>query len=299
MIIKIKKNRIYVGIFFIILILFLIFFLNFDRRTILVGKNGLLTIKIPAQFEYESVPYQKNENYTINAVKYQSSGKEIYGFLVMPYASKAIPGIVLLPGAGVDKKSELQFAKKLSQEGYAVLTIDQRGIGETGGDAPSFDEDFKSYANGDTPLQHLIIADALASVGVLRNQNGVDGTKIALIGESLGGRIAIIAGAVDKGIKGVIGISTAGFHYASKDENSRFISSIDPDNYIAGISPRKLFMFHNYHDKNIPFQSALETFKKAREPKKFVLVNDTSCNHGFCDSMFADIKSGLADIIKD
>ena len=299
MIIKIKKNHIYLGIFLIIFIAFLVFFLNVDRRLILVGKNGLLTIKIPTQVEYQSALYQKNENYTINTLQYSSFGKEIYGFLVMPNASKAIPGLVLLPGAGVDKKSELQFAKKLSQEGYAVLTIDQRGIGETGGDVISFDEDFKSYANGDIPFQHLVIADALAAVEVLREQNDVDRTKIAIVGESLGGRIAIIAGAIDKDIKGVVGISTAGFHYSPKEnENSRFISSIDPDNYIASISPRRLFMFHNYYDKNVPFQSALETFGKAKKPKKFILVNDTGCNHGFCESMFADIKSSIESIFR-
>ena len=33
-------------------------------------------------------------------------------------------------------------------------------------------------------------------------------------------------------------------------------------------------------------KSAVNSFSKAQEPKQFVLINDTACNHGYCDSMY-------------
>ena len=59
------------------------------------------------------------------------------------------------------------------------------------------------------------------------------------------------------------------------------------------ITPRKLVMMHNLYDKNVPLDSAINSFSKAQEPKQFILVNDTTCNHGYCDSMY----NGLVDAL--
>ena len=120
-----------------------------------------------------------------------------------------------------------------------------------------------------------------------------------MMGESLGGRIALISAAIDKKIRGVIAISSAGFHFnGGNDKQSRFIKSIDPDNYMESIYPRKIVMMHNTYDKNVPFDSALITFGKAKELKEFILVNDTKCNHGFCGSMLPYINSSLAGMAR-
>ena len=282
MILRIKKKRFYFVLF--IIIFFVATFLIFFQ-------------KHKSQINYKISQYEENENYTIKKAVYTNFGKEIYGFLLEPNVKGKVSGIVLLPGAGVDKMSELPLAKELAQQGYAVITIDQRGTGETDGKMSSFEEDFNDYKNGNIPTQRLMISDALAAADVLRNQEKVYPDNLVMMGESLGGRIALISTSLDKNIKGAIAISTAGFHSYGNDEKSEFINSFDPDNYISKISPRKVFMLHNYYDRNVPFQSALITFEKAKEPKKFILVNDTNCNHGFCQSMFKDINSSLASIV--
>lgn len=299
MILKIKKRHFYFAIAAIILFLAIsIASARLNKSLISIDNSGFLAINAKKPIDYRLFPYEEKEDYTIKKAAYASFGKEIYGFLVLPKQSGKLPGIVLLPGAGVDKKSELSLAIKLAHEGYAVLTIDQRGIGETGGDAPSLEEDMSAYLNGNYAAQHFMVADALAAINILKKQDAVNPNKIIVMGESLGGRVALMAAAIDKGISGAIAISTAGFHYSGgNDDKSRFIKSIDPDNYIFGISPRKVFMLHNSYDKNVPFESALITFKKAKEPKEFILVNDTMCNHGFCDSMFHDINLSLASMI--
>jgi len=299
MIIKIRKKYMYLITLFLIILIATFLFLYKIQKNVYVNERGMLVLPELKDLEYKTYPYESNENYTVSKVVYNNFGKEIYGLLVEPVGNKDMPGIVLLPGAGVGKDSELALAKQIAVQGYAVITIDQRGVGETDGDVPSLEEDFNSYSRGNIAVQHLMILDALSAADVLRKEKKINSENIIMMGESLGGRIALISAALDKKIKGVIAISSAGFHYNNgNDEYSRFIKSLDADNYISLISPRKIVIVHNTYDKNIPFDSALITFEKAKEPKEFILVNDTKCNHGFCDSMFHDINSSLASMVR-
>lgn len=304
MIVKIRKKYLYFGaiIFIAAMIAFLLLYKN-QKSEAYVDGNGMLAIAPLSPVDYKTTLYEANDNYKISKIVYNNFGKDIYGFLAEPVSRKITAGIVLLPGAGVDKKSELELAKRIALQGYAVITIDQRGVGETNGNVPPLEEDFNSYIKGSIAVQHLMILDALAAADVLREEKKENG-KVIMIGESLGGRVALISAAVDKRIKGVIAISAAGFHISADNkgdidkEQLNFMKSLDPDNYMAEISPRKIFMFHNTYDRNVPFDSALVTFEKAKEPKEFIVVNDTKCNHGFCDSMFHDINSSLAAMIR-
>lgn len=116
-----------------------------------------------------------------------------------------------------------------------------------------------------------------------------------LAGESLGGRIAIIAAAIDPHINGVLVISTAGFGFEGGPDKTKnaFLNSIDADHYIRLLAPRKLAMMHSADDKIVPLSSAVKTFSKAEEPKQFILINDTDCGHGYCDAM----GKGLVDAL--
>jgi len=63
----------------------------------------------------------------------------------------------------------------------------------------------------------------------------------------------------------------------------RFYRSIDPDTYLKPIPPRKLVMMHSVNDSIIPIGLAENTFRKAKEPKKF--YNVTTGSHGFSEGM--------------
>ena len=127
---------------------------------------------------------------------------KIYGLLFIPKSDKPVPGLVLLPGGSVPKENEAGLARIIANLGYAVLTIDQRGIGQTGGYYLGFQDDYKVFASGNEPVQHLSVYDALASYDVLKQIKGVDKDNMAIAGESMGGRYAIIAAAIDKRLKG-------------------------------------------------------------------------------------------------
>ena len=142
-----------------------------------------------------------------------------------------------------------------------------------------------------------MVFDALRSVDVLRQDSRIDAQKIAIIGESNGGRFAIIAAALDPGIKGVIGISTSGYDTESqlvnvRDENvTRFYRSIDPNTYLGFIPPRRFVMMHSDNDNIIPIDLARKTFEKAKEPKQF--YNVTTGTHGYSEGMRAPLENEI------
>ena len=188
--------------------------------------------------------------------------------------------MVVLPGAGVTKEMQNRVPEALAELGYASLTIDQRNLG---GINP--ESDLELFKKGEEPVEYLMVYDAMMAADVLQDQTRVE-DNIAMLGLSNGGRFAIIATAIDPDIKGVIAISTGGYDTDSIDRNMvadetayRFYRSIDPDNYLDMIPPRRLVMFHSVNDSIVPYEMAHKTFSKAEEPKAFYgLTGDT---HGY------------------
>ena len=260
--------------------------------------EGMMNLPNRESVKYTELPYEDNENYTTLSIIYESAGKDIHGLLLSPKKEGSLPGVVLLPGAGVDKVSDLPVAKTIALLGYAVFVIDQRGVGETGGSILPLEQDFENYLQGRVADWHLPIIDALVAADVLSTRKNIDSNNILLVGESFGGRIAMIAGAIDGRIKGIVAISSTGLHYqGGKDEKKdRFIRSLDPDTYVASIAPRSLIMIHNAWDKTVPVSSASATFEKAQYPKLFILLNETSCGHGYCTKMLRPLNFSLAAI---
>ena len=222
--------------------------------------------------------------------KFLSHDARVYGLLFMPKNMEKVPGIILLPGGGVDKQGEAHLASTIAGWGYAVLTIDQRGVGETGGPYVYMQQDSEIFSSGKEPLLHLSVYDALRAFDVLKEMKNVDRNSIAVAGESMGGRYAMIAAALDKRFKGAVIISSSGFH-VPKESGNPFLLSIDPDNYIADIFPRQLFMLHGTNDTIVPLDGAELTFSLAKEPKRFFPAE--GCGHGYCSAMDEELKEDL------
>ena len=305
---KIKKTHLYVGMIVVVIALSIaaFYFIKPVKETKeieklqsdwLVDSNGYLSYPLDrGDVKFSRQDYGIDGKLTIHKIIYQSRNGNIHGLLVLPTsAGELLPGVVLLPGAGVSKESELKLAKKIALLDAAVLVIDQRGVGETTIKINSIEQDYVDFLNGKEPSQHLMVYDALRAYDLMKNAPFTDSGRIAIAGESLGGRIAIIAAAIDRNIEGVLVISSAGFGFEKTNDTrvNSFLNSIDSDHYIDQIAPRKIVMMHNANDKNIPLSAALESYSKAQEPKQLVLVNDTTCNHGYCDSMYDGLVDSL------
>jgi alpha-beta hydrolase superfamily lysophospholipase len=101
------------------------------------------------------------------------------------------PGILLLHMLGSDKDAWGDVPSQLAEAGYAVLAIDMRGHGETGGsiDWESAEED------------HQRALEFLAGVP------GVDASRLAVVGASIGSNLALRAGADSEAVRTVILLS--------------------------------------------------------------------------------------------
>src|SRR3989338_3829789 len=263
----------------------------------MVDKNCYLYYPLEREnIKFRRDNYSETSSLLISKVIFESKGANIYGLLASPKsAAEQLPGIILLPGAGVSKESKLELAKNISALGAVVLVIDQRGVGETDGGFPSLDDDYARLLDSKEPYQHLMVYDALKAYDLLYSAPFVNPERIIIAGESLGGRVGVIAAAIDRRINGVLLISSAGFDFKGSGDASKdlFLKSIDSDNYISMITPRKIVMMHYAYDMAIPLSSAIRSYLKAQEPKRFVLVNDTACNHGYCSSMYDGLVESL------
>lgn len=250
-----------------------------------VRKEGV--ISYPADRGKVDVRVLKTEtggNYSLETISFASKDYTVKGLLRIPNSGKKVPAIVILPGATVPVEGTQGLAGIFLNMGYASLGIEQRNRGGV-----DFRTDYELFKENKEPVGHKMVFDALRAVDVLKQDARIDPGRIAIVGESNGGRFAIIAAAVDKSIAGVIGISTSGYDTESEtvgiaDENlSKFYRSVDPDTYLGFIPPRRLVMLHAVNDDIIPIGLAERTFRKASEPKQFYRIE--AGRHGFSDGM--------------
>jgi len=127
-------------------------------------------------------PYDEEE------VTFASGDVTLAGTLTLPRVDIPAPGLLLITGSGAQDRNEeilghkpfLVIADHLTRAGYAVLRVDDRGVGgSTGSDADASYED--------------LVGDVLAGVAQLRAHPRVDAARVGLLGHSQGGYLAPVA----------------------------------------------------------------------------------------------------------
>jgi pimeloyl-ACP methyl ester carboxylesterase len=136
-----------------------------------------------------------------------SNGFSLAGTLSRPAQSTAarLPAVVLVAGSGPTDRDSLlfgipilgQIAGALADAGYMVVRYDKRGIGQSGGRVEA--ATLGDYAD-----------DVRAAVKLLADRKDVDPKRIAVIGHSEGGLVALMAAAKDKHISAVGLVATPG-----------------------------------------------------------------------------------------
>ena len=114
-------------------------------------------------------------------------------------AQRPAPAVVLLHGFGSDRTSQEARARALVGRGYVVLAPSARGFGDSGGTI--------SLADRDREGRDLVaLVDLLAGRDeVLRD--GAGDPRVALVGASYGGGLALIGGALDTRVDAVAAIT--------------------------------------------------------------------------------------------
>ena len=297
-----KKKKILWGLIAVLVVVGIFFFYYFmiNNTTSISAADAVYYPSERGTPDYNMTFREQNGTIDIYTLNFKSKNflnysTEIYGLLFMPHDKENLSAIILLPGGGGTKEQEKYLSLKIANLGYAVLTFDQRGIGETGGIYLDPITDYYKFSETGESIQHLSVYDPLVAFDVLTNIKSINKKDIAIAGESMGARYAIIAAAAEKRLRGVIAISTSGFHIKStNDPADLYFLSIDPDNYIGKISPNKVFMLYGSNDSVIALNDTELTFSLAKEPKNFFIAEN--CNHGFCDGMSDELKKDLTEM---
>lgn len=140
------------------------------------------------------------------------------------------PGVILLHMLWGDRSSWEDFAIKLTDAGYAVLAVDMRGHGDTGGEV-----DWDLAGND---LQQVW--------NYLGARPDIDGDRMAVLGASIGANMALVTGA-DKSNARTVVLLSPGLNYAGVEirdplltygERPMLIVASQEDTYAADSSRR-------------------------------------------------------------
>jgi len=155
-------------------------------------------------------------------VDFTSQNSRISGHLYLPTAAtEPAPLIILCHGfCGVKELLLPAFAERFADHGYAALTFDYRGFGESEGETGRL-------------VPKLQIEDIHAAIEWAKKESNIDSNRIALWGSSFGGANAIIAASQSDDIKCVIAQLTFADGETvitgemSAEEKDKFLSTLE------------------------------------------------------------------------
>ncbi len=153
-------------------------------------------------------------------------GMPLRGRLYLPTSVPApLPAVVVLHGYLANLAFvEVPWARDLAALGCAVLLVDRRGHGRSGGDW------WPPAAASDGVVAQD--ADAAAALAYLRHLPAIDPSRLAVLGHSDGGTAAIIAGSTDWGLSATVALS----------------ASIAPAVLVNHVAPRNLLLTYGGDD---------------------------------------------------
>ncbi|PYS51702.1 MAG: hypothetical protein DMF68_03465 [Acidobacteria bacterium] len=157
-----------------------------------------------ADVDYSAPP---NASFTAEEVTVNAKGFTLAGTLLLPKSgARPLPAVITITGSGQQTRDEpipipglekyrpmRQIAEALATRGIAVLRVDDRGVGKSGGRDTLMTATTSSFAD-----------DVRAEVAYLRSRPEIDPKRIALVGHSEGGLIAPMVATTDPQIKAIV-----------------------------------------------------------------------------------------------
>jgi uncharacterized protein len=182
--------------------------LSEDKRTIsgkfnqgggsfdlVIGKDGIPAAKEKPQTPIPPFSYKSED------VEYDNADKTVHlgATLTYPSSGSGFPAAILISGSGQQDRDETLMghkpfaviADRLTKLGFAVLRVDDRGVGKSKGEV-------EKASSAD------FAKDVITSLEYLKKRKEVDASRIGLIGHSEGGLIASVVGAERKDISFII-----------------------------------------------------------------------------------------------
>jgi alpha-beta hydrolase superfamily lysophospholipase len=188
--------------------------------------------------------------------------------LWLPESDPPFPGLVIVHGAGSRKENHADFARAASGYGWAALTFDQRGHGES-------EDEMAPEALADVTRMARLVASA----------DGVDPSRVCVRGSSMGGWLAIHCAATSDAIAGAIAICPAGEKglrralrrgelemRADVPAFEAWLAEHDVRDAVELMGPKPLLLIHARGDEQIPYTWSEELYERAAEPRKLIVL---------------------------
>jgi uncharacterized protein len=193
-----------------------------------------------------------------------ADGTKLHGWYVPHDRPRAVALFTHGNAGNISHRADLLQA--LNRLGVAVLAFDYRGYGRSEG----------------APNEEGVLADARAARKWLAERAGVTEKDIVLMGESLGGGVAVIL-AGESPARGLVLENTfssipevAAAHYPGLPINMLMRTKFDAASAIKNYHG-PLLQFHGDCDTIVPFTLGKKLFDAANQPKKFITI--TGCDH--------------------
>jgi len=184
---------------------------NLIPLLVLIGLAAVVT----AQDNKPTIDYSApaNATFTAEEVTIPAKGYTLAGTLLLPKnVKRPVPAVLTITGSGQQTRDEpmpfpnlakyrimRQIAEALASRGIAVLRVDDRGVGGSGGRDTLMTATSSSFAD-----------DTRAEVAYLRTRSEIDPKRIALVGHSEGGMIAPMVAVSDPQIAAIVSMAGDG-----------------------------------------------------------------------------------------
>jgi alpha-beta hydrolase superfamily lysophospholipase len=200
--------------------------------------------------------------------------------LFLPFGEGPAPAVIILHGAGSQKENHRDFARLATANGFAALTFDNRGHGESDGE-----------------MGPRVLPDMQRLVAFLAERPEVDERRIALRGSSMGGQLAIHGAAVIDGVAAVVAICPASEKMILPDIRrlargeppppgsaleamrldapamAAWLEEHDVLDAVELLGPKPLLLVHARGDEVVPSTHSEELYERASEPKRLLLLD--------------------------
>lgn len=201
----------------------------------------------------------------------------------MPAQGTPLGTVVHLHGNAQNMSAHWIYAGWLPQRGLNVFTFDYRGYGQSQG----------------SPDPQGIFDDAIAALDYVRSR--VDGARIFVFGQSLGGMLAIAAaGASPQGVSAVAAEAPA-YSYSewADDQMPELQLTLEDDccasTYVSRLAPIPLLLMHSPQDRVVPYTHSQRLYAAAGLPKQLVTIEGGAHNDAMTDAHGTRYQDLLVD----
>ncbi len=199
-----------------------------------------------------------------------TDGVKLHGWVLRP-SGPAKGALLFLHGNAENLSTHVNAVLWLVKEGYLVFAIDYRGYGKSDG----------------TPDIPGVNRDGIAALDQVFRIGGVDPGRVAILGQSLGGAVAVyaVANSPRKGdVKALIVDSAfAGYRRIVRDRLKSLVvtwplsypaswtveDGHSPERWIGTIAPVPVVVIHGMKDTIVPFSHGELLYELAKDPKGF------------------------------